>query len=193
MVQIVLIRPGATDYDQQGRIQGVLDVPLCDEGAHEVARVSEELKDHGLEVLYSSDCECARQTAEAIAKALDIKVKSLDNMQNLDHGLWQGMLVEDVKRKQPKVYRQWQERPASVCPPEGEMLSEAQDRVRDALGRVLRKHKQGKVGLVVPEPLASLVRAYLGRGEVGDLWQAGVAHGTWEIINVEPHSLAHSG
>jgi probable phosphoglycerate mutase len=193
MVQIVLIRPGATDYDQQGRIQGDLDVPLCDEGAHEVLRVSEELKDQGLEIIYSSDCERAVQTAEAIAKALGIKVKTLDNMQNLDHGLWQGMLVEEVKRKQPKVYRQWQEQPGSVCPPEGEMLSEAQERVRAALGRLLRKHKQGKVGLVVPEPLASVVRSYLAQAEVGDLWRAGTEHGTWEIINVEPHSLAHSG
>lgn len=27
MVQIVLIRPGSTDYDEQGRIQGTLDIP----------------------------------------------------------------------------------------------------------------------------------------------------------------------
>ena len=73
------------------------------------------------------------------------------------------------------------------------MLNDAQLRVRNVLGRLLRKHKQGKVGLVVPEPLASLVRAYLARGAVGDLWQAGILHGTWEIIDVEPHSLAHSG
>lgn len=193
MVQIVLIRPGATDYDQQGRIQGILDVPLCDQGAHEVVRVSEELKDQGLEVIYASDCERAMQTAEAIGQALGVKVKTLDNMQNLDHGLWQGMLVEEVRRKQPKVYRQWQEQPGSVCPPEGEMLSEAQQRVRNAVGRLLRKHKQGKVGLVVPEPLASVVRCHLAQAEVGDLWRAGTAHGTWEIINVEPHSVAHSG
>lgn len=192
MVQIVLIRPGATDYDQQGRIQGVLDVPLSDEGAHEVTRLSQELKDHRLEAIYASDCERARQTAAGVAQALGIKVKSLDNLQNLDHGLWQGMLVEDVKRKQPKVYRQWQEQPESICPPEGEMLAEAQERVRNALGRLLRKHKQGKLGLVVPEPLASLVRAYLLHGEVGDLWRAATEHGTWEIISVEPHSLAHS-
>ena len=193
MVQIVVIRPGATEYDQQGRIQGVLDVPLSDEGAHEVARLSRELKHQGLEVIYSSDCERARQTAAGVAQALEIKVKPLDNLQNLDHGLWQGMLVEDVKRKQPKVYRQWQDQPESVCPPEGEMLSEAQQRVRGVLGRVLRKHKQGKVGLVVPEPLASLVCAYLRHSDVGDLWRAAGAHGTWEIIDVEPHSLAHSG
>ena len=36
MVQIVLIRPGSTDYDEQGRIQGTLDIPLNDQGADEV-------------------------------------------------------------------------------------------------------------------------------------------------------------
>jgi probable phosphoglycerate mutase len=113
-------------------------------------------------------------------------------LRNLDHGLWQGLLVEEVKRKQPKVYRQWQEQPESVCPPGGEMVADAQERVRTALTKILKKHKEGTVGLVVPEPLASLVRAYLEQGEVGDLWQAGARHGTWEVIEVEPRSLAHS-
>ena len=42
------------------------------------------------------------------------------------------MLVSDVKRKQPRVYKRWQEQPESVCPPEGEMLGEADERVRAA-------------------------------------------------------------
>ena len=83
MVQILLIRPGATDYDQQGRIQGDLDVPLCDQGAHEVARVSEELKNQGLEIIYSSDCGRAVQTAEAIGRSLGVKVKTLDSEEDL--------------------------------------------------------------------------------------------------------------
>ena len=37
MVQIVLIRPGSTDYDEQGRIQGTLDIPLNEQGTREVA------------------------------------------------------------------------------------------------------------------------------------------------------------
>ena len=28
MVRIVLIRPGSTDFDEQGRITGTLDIPL---------------------------------------------------------------------------------------------------------------------------------------------------------------------
>lgn len=72
------------------------------------------------------------------------------------------------------------------------MLNEAQERVRSALAKLLKKHKTGIVGLVVPEPLATLVRAYLEQSSVGDLWRAGTLHGTWHIIEVEPHSLAHS-
>lgn len=190
MVRIVLVRPGATEYVQQGRIQGALEVPLSAEGAHEAARLSEELAGINIDALYSSDSEHALQTAEAIAKALGVKLKRLDSLRNLDHGLWQGMLVEEVKRKQPKVYRQWQEQPGSVCPPGGEMIGDAQDRARSALTKLLKKHKGGTVCLVVPEPLASLVRAYLERSEVGDLWRAGGQHGTWDVIEVEPRSLA---
>ena len=68
------------------------------------------------------------------------------------------MLIEDVKRKQPKVFRQWQEQPEIVCPPEGEMLSEAHERVQAALTKMLKKHKEGTIALVIPEPLASLVQ-----------------------------------
>jgi probable phosphoglycerate mutase len=192
MVRIVLIRPGATEYVQQGRIQGILEVPLNEEGTNEAARISTELAGMGIDVIYSSDSEHALQTAQAIATALDAKLKPLEGLRNLDHGLWQGMLVEEVKRKQPKVYRQWQDQPESICPPGGEMLSEAQERVRAVLAKLLKKHKNGIVGLVVPEPLASLVRAYLEQSSVGDLWRAGTLHGTWDLIEVEPHSLAHS-
>ena len=36
MDQILLIRPGTTEYDQQGRVQGTLDIPLCEDGRQEV-------------------------------------------------------------------------------------------------------------------------------------------------------------
>ena len=87
--------------------------------------------------------EPARHTAEIVGETLGIKVKKLSKMQNLNHGLWQGMLVDDVQHKQPKVYRQWLEQPENVCPPEGEMLGEAEERVRAAMTKLLKKHKEG--------------------------------------------------
>ena len=192
MTQIILIRPGATDFVEQGRIQGTLDMPLCAQGNLEVAQIIEQLADAGIDALYCSDCEPARETADAIADALHIRAKKLDNLQNLNHGLWQGMLVDQVRRKHPKVFRQWQERPESVCPPEGEILSDAMWRIQTSLRKLLKRHKEGIVGLVVPEPLASLVRSYLQNTDVGDLWQACQEHGNWEIITIEPESLVQS-
>ena len=47
MTQVVLIRPGATAYDEQNRVQGVLDIPLSDRGRAEVARLAERLAEPG--------------------------------------------------------------------------------------------------------------------------------------------------
>jgi len=185
MSQVVLILPGATDYELQGRIQGDLDIPLCEEGREEVQRVARELQALGLDVVYGSCCSSAAQTAAGIAKALGIKAKKLDNLENLDHGLWQGLLIDEVRQKQPKVYRQWQEHPESCCPPEGETIEHARSRVEAVLAKLLKKHKDGVFGLVVPEPLASVVREYLGDGELGDLWEATCEHGRWTLISVD--------
>jgi probable phosphoglycerate mutase len=185
MQQILLIRPGATEYDQQGRVQGTLDIPLCEDGRHEVEALVGELRGQPIAAIYASPVQSAQQTAEAVAATLDLKVKKLDSLQNLDHGLWQGMLVADVKTKQPKVYRQWQEQPETVCPPQGETLGSARQRVQVALAKLLKKHKShGLFALVAPEPLASVIRNVLRQDEWGDLWQCCTARAKWELIEV---------
>jgi len=192
MVQIVLIRPGSTAYDEQRRIQGTLDVPLNEQGSAEVAHLIRGVRELKLEIVYAPNSQPAMETAEAIAAALNVKAKKLDRMHNLDHGLWQGMLIDEVRLKQPKVYRQWQENPEYVCPPQGEMLAEAADRVRTTMTRLLKRHKEGVIGLVVPEPLASLVRRCVTRDALGNLWDATAEHGRWEVLEVQPEAVAHS-
>jgi probable phosphoglycerate mutase len=166
-----------------------LSVPLNEQGSSEVTRLADELRGQGIEVVYSSPSDPAQQTGASLAAVLGVKYKRLDRLQNLNHGLWQGMLVDDVKKKQPKVYKQWQEQPENVRPPEGEMLSDAEDRIRAALTKLMKRHKVGTVGLVVPEPLASLVRRLIVHNELGDLWKAPTSHGCWEVLDLEPEKL----
>ena len=94
---------------------------------------------------------------------LKLKPKTLKTLHNLNQGLWQGMLFDDVKSKQPRVYRQWQERPDTVCPPEGETLREATDRLKAAIAKLTKKHKSGTIALVLSQPLASVLRCMLRR------------------------------
>lgn len=190
MLTIALIRPGASEYDSQGRVQGNLDVPLSTDGALQVERVALELGGAELKVIYAPQCEPAWETCQRLAARLEIKPKPLDDMQNLNHGLWQGLLIDEVKRKHPKVFRQWQDNPASVCPPEGETLAEAQERVQACLSKLVKKHKDGRIGLVLPEPIASLVKSYFGLFELRDLWHAGADAPAWEWIEARIPAVA---
>ena len=190
-MRILLIQPGATDFDEQRRIKGSLDIPLNANGAGQVARAADELSELSIDIVYAAPCRSAKQTAEALAAGREIKVRTVDNLRNLDHGLWHGQLIEDVKRRQPKVYRQWQDRPETVCPPEGETLQHAQERIQKVLAKILKKHKPGStVALVVPEPLASVVRSQLSCCALGDLWEAECDTGRWEVLQIEPARLA---
>ena len=190
MFRILLIRPGVTEYDQQGRIQGTLDIPLCEDGRRQVESMIEELRAQPIKAIYTSPSQAAEQSAQAIGDALDVKVKTLDALQNLDHGLWQGMLVKDVKTKQPKVYRQFQEQPATVCPPQGESVGNAEERLHWAVAKLIKKHKsEGLVALVLPEPLASLLRHLVRHDELGDLWASQNGTAPWEIIEFAPEAV----
>lgn len=180
-MKLVLIRPGETEFQCQGRIQGNLDIPLTPAGLLEMQRLTGELRALKLKTLFHSPCQSARQAAELIGTALGVKVKELTELVNLDPGLWKGQKIEELRRTQPRVFRQWQEQPESVRPPEGETISEARRRVQAVLARLYKKFNGSMIGLVAPEPLASLCRGETA--ELGDLWDATLDHGTWEFVD----------
>ena len=185
MVQLLLIRPGITEYDQQGRVQGTLNIPLCEDGRQEVESMIEQLRGQQIAAIYAAPCQSAEQTAECLSNALDVKLKTIDKFENVDYGLWQGMLVADVKAKQPRVYRQWQEQPENVCPPQGETLSEAKQRIAASLAKLAKKHKSDAVfAIVVPEPLASVIRHVVRHDAYGDLWQSSTETPHWQLIDL---------
>jgi broad specificity phosphatase PhoE len=191
MVQLLLIRPGITEYDQQGRVQGTLNIPLCEDGRQEVEAMIEELRRQPIAAIYTSPLQSAEQTAASLGQALDLKVKTVESFENLDQGLWQGMLVADVKVKQPKVYRQWQEQPENVCPPQGETLSAAKQRISATITKLLKKHKaDGIFAIVAPEPLSSVIRNVVRHDAWGDLWQSATDMPHWQVIDVPEAATA---
>ncbi len=184
MVQVVLIHPGSTDYRQQKLVQGRLDVPLNAEGNNEVAQLIEQLRPLGLEAIYTSEGQPAAQAAEAIAEAFELKCRKLDRFENLNLGLWQGMAVEEIRRKQPKVYRQWQESPECVCPPEGEMLADA-DEQRAAAAWLVKATRMARSALSPPSPGQPGAAVFYPR-PLGDLWKAALQGGGFEVFSTEP-------
>ncbi len=185
MLKFIIVRPGSTEFDEQGRITGSLSIPLSKNGTAQAEQTAIQLTDQEIDAIYSAPCESAQQTAEQLAEYCNIKFKTLDKLQNLDRGLWNGKLIEELKQTQPKVYRQWQDHPETVCPPGGETLDDAQLRVNKIITKIIKKNREGVVAVVLPEPLASILCSILTSKEMGDLWKAECDCGTWEAIDVQ--------
>ena len=171
MLELLIIRTGATEYECQGRVQGTLDIPLSEDGRLQIERVAETLRGTKINACYAGPCRATQQSAQILAAELKLKPKTIEDLRNLDHGLWQGMLTTDIKAKQPKVYRQWQEHPETVCPPDGESLQVVRERLHRAFAKLAKKQKSGTVAVVVAEPVASLLKNALRDDALGNLWQ----------------------
>ena len=67
MANVVVIRPGCTDYDDQHRIQGSLNLPLNERGEQQVDALVQRLSGTRLDVIYSPSTEPALSTRSEAA------------------------------------------------------------------------------------------------------------------------------
>ncbi|OYP38422.1 phosphoglycerate mutase [Rhodopirellula sp. MGV] len=190
MTRVLLIRPGATDFDEQGRMKGCLDMPLSSRGCEQADALAEELAHVDLRTIYYAPCESASETARRLVERLerqgrDAKAKAVDAFRNLDHGLWHGKLIDEVRRNHPRVYRLGIEHPEVFCPPGGEPLGDARNRVSKAIRKCTKKARDGVIGLIIPEPLASVAENILNGEELKSLWKHETDSASWTLIETE--------
>ena len=183
-LHLLLVRSGATELDDQGRIAGSLDLPLSETGEAQARNLAVELNDLDIQKIYSAPNIGAQQTAQQISRDGAIKFRVEDALGNLDHGLWHGKSIVELKETQPKLYRQWQEQPETICPPDGETIDEVRKRLGKFLKRLKKKHKSGVIALVISEPLASIIQAEILKIDIAQRWQVQSNCGEWDLISV---------
>ena len=191
MADVILVRPGQTDFDEQHRIQGLLDLNLNDRGKRHVEEAVRQLCHLDVDVILTDPGEPARSTAHALGEKLGVAVKEKAELRNLDQGLWQGLQLEEIRRKYPKLIKQWHEHPETICPPDGEPVCEAIERVRAALKKPLKKYR--RVVIVAADPLATLISG-LVRGVKPDFTGPMCSHAgrAVETVTDEPVPVAAS-
>jgi len=189
MPTLYVIQTGRTTWEDRARVESAAGAPLTDQGAQRVEDIAKELRNRKIGVIYASEGEAERQTAMLAAKTLGLKIRTETNLRELDYGLWQGLTIEEIKRRQPKRYRQWMESPASVCPPGGETLSEAQQRLRRAVKEILKRQKAVSLLLVLRPVMVGLLRCLLTGEEIDTLWSHVDSGLTWERYNADERNL----
>jgi broad specificity phosphatase PhoE len=171
MTRLYLVKTGQTTWEQQRRVESAVGEPLTDRGKQEIDEIGCELEDLHIKAVYAGVGEAESETAKLLAARLGLKLHSRKDLRELDYGLWQGLTAEEIKRRQPKVYRQWASAPGSVRPPDGETLLEVQQRLRSAARRIVKRHK-GEAAVVVCRPVAlGVLKCTLTKEPLDTLWE----------------------
>ena len=161
-LQLGLILAGETPWQQEQRVQGTTDLPLADAGRASVRAALALCAGREPAVIHHAPDEAATETAQIIAGALGARTKSVPELQGPDLGLFEGLLIDEVKERYPKRFRQWMDEPLTVTAPEaGESIGDARGRIFGAVQRILRKAKGGHAAVVLHPIALGLLRAWL--------------------------------
>src|SRR5690606_21039320 len=85
---VAIIRPGLTEYDEQDRIQGSLDLPLSEQREAQITQIVDQLRGLGIEQIYTSPTDPARSTARQGGDALDVAVKEEEGLADVSLRQW---------------------------------------------------------------------------------------------------------
>lgn len=171
-IRVLLIRSGATQWDDVGRLAGDTDLPLSEQGKASVQEQLGELNGTPISVLLTAPDEASEATAAIFAEETGAKIKTLPNLAEVDLGLWEGLRPEDLEDKYPTVFRQWLDDPGSVNAPEGESLIEASERITCELAKVAVKFKDDgqAVGIILRPMALAVIRAWLNNTPTTEFW-----------------------
>ncbi|ANS73807.1 phosphoglycerate kinase [Paenibacillus yonginensis] len=100
MTHVGLIRHGSTLWNKAGRVQGLTDNPLDEDGRREAKLLGQWLSSQQWDRIYASDLIRARETAEIIAGELGIKDIQVDpRLREMNAGQIEGTTEEERRSK----------------------------------------------------------------------------------------------
>ncbi|UCE58499.1 MAG: histidine phosphatase family protein [Phycisphaerales bacterium] len=149
MASLILIPWSETEWSPAGRIISRTSVPLTKVGREQSASWGTSMVPLGVNTVYSGEEQSGGETARLIAERCGARHKIEKSLAEVDAGLWTGLTFDELKRRDPKVFKRWCEDPTSVCPPEGEDLVKASERLRGSLAAVAKKHGDRNVVVVI--------------------------------------------
>lgn len=150
IIKLYLVRHGATDATDGGKICGHLDLDLTPEGVLQTEDVADALCGINADAIFCSPLKRTMQTADVLAKTLDIETYfKHSGLIEKKEGEWEGQTYWQIRDAQPKLWEKWSKDPIGFEPPGGESVKDFVARVGRALSDIIKNHYKGnKIVLV---------------------------------------------
>ena len=185
MLKLIVTRHAESEWNSVGRYQGLLDPDLTERGREQAKRLAEVLKNERIDALFSSPLKRTLHTAKIIGEALGSEPKKEDRIIEINHGVWSGLLVEEVKKRYPEDFELWLKEPHKVKFPEGESLEDVFNRVKDFLDDILKNYNEKTVAIVSHTvPIRCLYCAVLNV-DLSKFWSFGCDNASYSVVYLD--------
>jgi broad specificity phosphatase PhoE len=197
--RVILIRPGETDWNRQGRWQGWVAVPLNTHGRNQARYLARFIRNVGMSALYSSDLKRAVETAEILAETLGYAPSYDARLRERNIGDWQGLTQDEMREWYPIEFQQLMSDRAGYAVPGGESRNQMKARMIAAFNDYLKEDKGETIGILSH---SSAIRSLLSQWiddeqlvgtEVGNTSVTTIAredeNDTWRIV--APNDVTH--
>jgi broad specificity phosphatase PhoE len=155
--RLFVIRHGETDWSRKRRFAGSRDIALSPHGRWQCDAVAAALASHFIAAVYASPLDCARTSAEAIARPHRFEVRIEPAFREMAFGEWEGLTRDEVAARFPGPARAWGTSPHLVTPTGGEALTDVAARTVKAVEELRAIHAGEVVVLVTHAIVARLV------------------------------------
>lgn len=89
-MKVYVVRHGETDWNVTGKICGLTDLPLNEQGERQAAEMAEGLRGRGIDLIIASPLLRTRQTAAAAAETTGAPVVIDERLIEQDYGIYEG-------------------------------------------------------------------------------------------------------
>ena len=144
----LIVRHGETEWNVGGRIQGHADVPLSKAGERQSQRLARRLSPFPIDAAYSSDLQRCVGTAREILKERPVPLHTTPQLREYHQGVFEGLTVEETKRRYPEHFAASLVKDLDFAPPEGESTRQTSARMAAFLSVVRRQHADDNLLIV---------------------------------------------
>jgi broad specificity phosphatase PhoE len=176
MNKLIVVRSGRTAWQDQDRIQGIVSLPLTDQGKQDLDIIAQTLSLTDTTILHSSGNESSGKTARYLAKKCKLKMAINTGFKEFNFGSWQGLKVVEVKHRYARAWKMWRKAPTAICPPNGESLEATYQRVHIALNEVFSNNNDRTIIIVAAEMVAVLIQCIMTGHVLKDFWEIYETH-----------------
>ena len=133
---LFFVRHGETEWNREGRIQGILDSPLTDRGRTQARVNAELLKSFGVTDLLASPLGRAADTTRIMVDVMDAEHSFDGRLKERNCGAWGGLTWDEAEGGYPEIWQARSEDPYHFSPPGGESLVAVEPRIRTLLSDI---------------------------------------------------------